>query len=387
MNILFTSSAPFHPLRGGVGRVTDTLCRALQKRGHKVWYLHHTWYAEDRKDFAYPAPTAVLPYENEDGDKNHQFYIKFLKEHAIDVVICQDALFDLTFQQIDNLPIKVISVIHNNPLLDYNMLWHKLISLRNDSFIEQLKRIVRCCLYYRIKRQMWKHAVCHFGELNKLSNKILLLSPHYLPFIQRMNEQYLTKTGFIYNPNTYPLQFELPTQKQNEIIFVGRCSKIKRIDRLLKVWNLLWKEFPTWHLTIIGDGGEKENLVKLTDKYRLGHVSFTGFQDPLPYYKRASIVCMTSDFEGFPMTLVEAMQFGCVPIAFSSFESIYDTIIPGVTGEIVKPFDLKELRIKLSKLICDNEYRERLSKASFEHVKQFDVNQIVEQWETLLKTL
>lgn len=37
MNILFTSSTPFHPLRGGVGRVTDTLCKELQKRGYQVF--------------------------------------------------------------------------------------------------------------------------------------------------------------------------------------------------------------------------------------------------------------------------------------------------------------------------------------------------------------
>lgn len=50
MNILFTSSTPFHPLRGGVGRVTDTLCKELQKRGYQVFYLNADWGDADQKN-------------------------------------------------------------------------------------------------------------------------------------------------------------------------------------------------------------------------------------------------------------------------------------------------------------------------------------------------
>lgn len=59
MNILFTSSTPFHPLRGGVGRVTDTLCKELQKRGYQVFYLNADWVAEERKKYKYPAPVTI----------------------------------------------------------------------------------------------------------------------------------------------------------------------------------------------------------------------------------------------------------------------------------------------------------------------------------------
>lgn len=387
MNILFTSSTPFHPLRGGVGRVTDTLCKAFQERGHKVWYLNKTWYAEDRKNYAYPAPTTILPYPLNEEQKNHQFYIEFLKEHKIDVVICQDALYDLTFHYVDDLPVKVISVIHNNPLLDYNILWHQLITLRNDRLFERIKRIARCFLYYRIKHRMWKHIAMHFDQLYKLSHKVLLLSPHYLPTIKRISESFMQKTDFIYNPNTFPLQQIIPKAKKREIIIVGRCHKSKRIDRLLRIWSTLWNEFPDWSLSIVGDGPEKNNLYMLAKKLKLGNINFTGFQDPIPYYKRASIICMTSDFEGFPMTLVEAIQFGCVPIAFESFESIHDTIIQGKTGEIVTPFKLNEYRDKLANLMHSNHYREELANAAFNHVKQFDISRITAQWEHLFQTL
>lgn len=387
MNILFTSSKPFHPLTGGIGRVTDTLCKSFLQKGHNVWYMHHNCEEKGNNDYSYPAPVTFLPYSDDEVQKNHLFYIDFLRKHQIDVVICQDALYDLTFHNVENLPTKVVSVIHSNPLHDYNILWRQFITLRNDTFLEQLKRIARCCLYFKAKHQMWSHTVSHFNALYKLSEKILLLSPHYLPSVKRLNEQLLEKTDYIYNPNTYPLQNELPKRKRKEIIVVGRCHKSKRIDRLLKVWASLWKEFPDWSLTIIGDGPDKGRIVKLADKLNLGNVAFMGFQDPLCYYKRASIICMTSDFEGFPMVIVEAMQFGCVPIAFESFEAIHDMIVPGKTGEIVKPFNLKEYSKILSKLMKVDDYRERLSATAFEHVKQFDISNTIEKWELLLHTL
>lgn len=387
MNILFTSSTPFHPLRGGVGRVTDTLCKALKLRKHNVWYLHQSWYAEDRQNYDYPAPTTILPYPKDEVQKNHQFYINFLQDHQIDVVICQDALYDLTFHHVDNIPVKVISVIHNNPLYDYNTLWHRLISLRNNTFIEYLKRIARSCLYYKIKHQMWRQILIHFTQLYRLSDKVLLLSPHYIPAIESLDKEFLKKTDYIYNPNTYPVQNNLPSHKNKELLYVGRLYNSKRIDRLLKVWSILWKEFPDWNLTIVGDGTEKENLLNLSRKLRLGNINFTGFQDPLPYYQKASIMCMTSNFEGFPMTLVEAMQFGCVPIAFDSFEAIHDTIIPEKTGEIVTSFDLNEYREKLANLMRSKDYRDQLSINAFEHVKQFDISSIVTQWEQILNNI
>lgn len=387
MNILFTSSKPFHPLTGGIGRVTDTLCKSFLQKGHNVWYLHHNSEEKEIDDYSYPAPVTFLPYSDDEVQKNHLFYIDFLRKHQIDVVICQDALYDLTFHNVENLPTKVVSVIHSNPLHDYNILWRQFITLRNDTFLEQLKRIARCCLYFKAKHQMWSHTVSHFNALYKLSEKILLLSPHYLPSIKRINEQLLNKTEYIYNPNTYPLQNELPKRKRKEIIVVGRCHKSKRIDRLLKVWASLWKEFPDWHLTVVGDGTERENLVKLANNLNLDNITFTGFKNPLIYYQQASIICMTSDFEGFPMVLVEAMQYGCVPIVFESFEAVHDIILQGETGELVKPFKMKSYRNKLSRLMESDGYREQLSATAFEHVKKFDVSIIIEQWENLLNSL
>ena len=312
MNILFTSSTPFHPLRGGVGRVTDTLCKELQKRGYQVFYLNADWGDADQKKYDYPASVTILPFENVDEIQSIQLYRKYLIDYKIDVVINQDALFVDFYNNIGDLPIKVISVIHNNPLINYNHLLNDLLTLRNSSLLERMK----------------------------------------------------------------------------EIIYVGRLdNRSKKVGRLIKVWSKVGKKYSDWNLVIVGDGPDRNQLEELKKKYKVGNLTFEGFQSPIEYYKRASIICMTSSFEGFPMVLVEAMQFGCVPIAFDSFEAIRDVIIPEKTGELVKPFKIKDFVNKLSNLMDNGTKRKIMSDAAFKHVAQFDVNYIVDKWEVILKSL
>ncbi len=387
MNILFTSSTPFHPLRGGVGRVTDTLCKELQKRGYQVFYLNADWVAEERKKYKYPAPVTILPIKNIDDAQCVISYRKYLTENKIDVVINQDALYVDFYNNVGDLPIKVISVIHNNPLMNYNHLLNDLLTLRNNSLLERMKRIVRCLLYLRVKKQLKEYIDKRFGNIILSSDKILMLSPYYVQSLKNFGISVENKFDYVYNPNSFPLQTSL-FKKKKEIIYVGRLdNRSKKVGRLIKVWSKVGKKYPDWNLTIVGDGPDRNQLEVLKKKYQVGNLTFEGFQSPIEYYKRASIICMTSSFEGFPMVLIEAMQFGCVPIAFDSFEAIHDVIIPEKTGELVKPFKIKDYINKLSNLIDDDTKRTTMSDAASMYVARFDVKTIADRWEYILETL
>lgn len=387
MNILFTSSTPFHPLRGGVGRVTDTLCKELQKRGYQVFYLNADWVAEERKKYKYPAPVTILPIKNIDDAQCVISYRKYLTENEIDVVINQDALYVDFYNNVGDLPIKVISVIHSNPLMNYNHLLNDLLTLRNNSLLERMKRIVRCLLYLRVKKQLKEYIDKRFGNIILSSDKILMLSPYYVQSLKNFGISVENKFDYVYNPNSFPLQTSL-FKKKKEIIYVGRLdNRSKKVGRLIKVWSKVGKKYPDWNLTIVGDGPDRNQLEVLKKKYQVGNLTFEGFQSPIEYYKRASIICMTSSFEGFPMVLVEAMQFGCVPIAFDSFEAIHDVIIPEKTGELVKPFKIKDYINKLSNLIDDDTKRTTMSDAASMYVARFDVKTIADRWEYILETL
>lgn len=387
--ILFTSVLPFHPQKGGVERVTDTLCKNLLKQGYNIFYLHCKWGSEDRKNYHYPVPTYVLPSQYIYDNNNINFYHDFLADKKIDIVIHQDALYESAylFLNTNNLNIKKIAVLHSNPLLNYDYLWEIISQLKNNTIIEKFKRIARCILYHKIKREEWQRKLIHYDFLLKNSDKIVILSPLYASAIKRINPILIDKTIAIYNPNTYHVQSTIP-EKSKEIIYVGRlCERTKKISRLLKIWRNLYPNQPDWKLKIIGDGEDRDHLLSISNKLHLKNIEFTGFKDPEQYYKNADIICMTSDFEGFPMTLTEAMQFGCVPIAFDSFDAVKDIIIPGVTGDLVKPFKLNEYTEKLSRLMNDNDYRKRLSINSFEYVNKFDVEKIINEWIKLIESI
>ena len=387
MNILFAASTPFHPQRGGVGRVTDTLCKELLKRGYQVFYLNADWVAEERKKYKYPAPVTILPIKNIDDAQCVISYRKYLTENKIDVVINQDALYVDFYNNVGDLPIKVISVIHNNPLMNYNYLLNDLLTLRNSSLLERMKRIVRCLLYFRVKKQLREYIDKRFVNIISSSDKILMLSPYYVESLKKFGISVENKFDYVYNPNSFPLQTSL-FKKKKEIIYVGRLdNRSKKVGRLIKVWSKVGKKYPDWNLTIVGDGPDRNQLEVLKKKYQVGNLTFEGFQSPIEYYKRASIICMTSSFEGFPMVLVEAMQFGCVPIAFDSFEAIHDVIIPEKTGELVKPFKIKDYINKLSNLIDDDTKRTTMSDAASMYVARFDVKTIADRWEYILETL
>lgn len=109
---------------------------------------------------------------------------------------------------------------------------------------------------------------------------------------------------------------------------------------MIDTWALLEKKYPDWRLTIVGDGVERENIEKQAKALGLKNVSFEGFKSPIEYYKRARILMLTSEYEGFPLVLAECMSFGVVPAVYGSYSAVYDIVNDGVNG-IVFPYQKK----------------------------------------------
>ena len=125
-------------------------------------------------------------------------------------------------------------------------------------------------------------------------------------------------------------------KKEKEIIYVGRLDFVqKRVYRVIDTWNYLEERFPDWRLTIVGDGEDRENLENHVRYLGLKRVSFEGFQNPLNYYKRASMLLLTSDFEGFGLVIIEGMSFGVVPFVYGSYPAVYDIIDDNINGFIL----------------------------------------------------
>lgn len=90
--------------------------------------------------------------------------------------------------------------------------------------------------------------------------------------------------------------------------------------------------------------------------------------------------------EGWGMVLVEAMQYGCVPIVLNSYAAVKDIIHNGENGVVVEPCqDMeKQFALQLLKLLQSDSERKQMMNKAIESVKQYDINNIGQQWLKLI---
>ena len=264
---------------------------------------------------------------------------------------------------------QVYSVHHNPP--DTNM---RIQSLKRQ--IESGKGYLKS-LYYLVREiSRLSLAFCI-----KNSHKFILLSPAFIPIAQKFSRvKHPTKFLSIPNPIPIPVS-DKGISKEKEIIYVGRIEyNQKRTDRVVDIWRELEPLYPDWKLTIVGDGDDREDLQNRIHEYGLKRVEITGFVNPINYYQRASILLLTSEYEGFGLVVAEAMSQGVVPVVYNSFESVKDLITDGYNGVLVeKPFSVSGFVRRVQELIENTELHV-LSQNSRIASKRFSVNTIVQDW-------
>ena len=104
-------------------------------------------------------------------------------------------------------------------------------------------------------------------------------------------------------------------------------------------------------------------------------------------YEKASILLLTSDYEGFPLTITESMNFGVIPIVYGSYSAAYDIISDNYSGMISKPnngFDEEDFTNKLKMLLSSVTKRKDFSLNALNDSRRFLLNNIYEKWEKIL---
>ena len=150
--------------------------------------------------------------------------------------------------------------------------------------------------------------------------------------------------------------------KENAILNIGRLIKSKRIDLLLEIFSNC--DFNGWELWLVGEGDQKENLVSLAQRLKISeNVKFLGKQENVDiYYSKAKIFAFTSESEGLPNGLIEAMSAGLACISFDCVAGPSDLIINGENGFLIDMYNCPEFVSKLNILIHDDTTREIFSK-------------------------
>lgn len=197
------------------------------------------------------------------------------------------------------------------------------------------------------------------------------------------------KLVVMHNPETEVKDVNL--DKKNTIIYVGRLSyPDKRVDRLLRIWKRVQDRLPDYDLKIIGDGRERDRLHDMADRLRLERVSFEGYRtDIASYYRDASVSCLVSTMEGWPLSLTEAQANGVIPIAFDCCAGINEILAPsGENGFLVKPFSEKEFARTLVQVArMSEEEKLRIRHNVIKKSRRYPVEDICGQWRQLFDSL
>ncbi len=171
----------------------------------------------------------------------------------------------------------------------------------------------------------------------KYSDRVRVVSERVKRSIEKFSKNIdvlpiIVKKSEIRNPKS-----ETEKSKTKNILTVCRLEKEKNIETAIKTFKIVSERFPEMTFTIVGDGGERKNLEKLSEILNLkSKIYFVGWQSDLnKYYEEADIYISTSLYEGYGMSMVEAASCG-LPLILS------DT---GLVGDV---FENNE-----SAMVCD----------------------------------
>lgn len=232
--------------------------------------------------------------------------------------------------------------------------------------------------------------LCKFRLLGELCSSVVFLSPSYLPLADSLaGLPLLVKSRVIPNPLSYDrlLPREEIPGKENTVLVVSRLEEAaKRVSAILRIWSQVERRgFDSWNLVILGDGYSRRSYEKSAAVMGLRRVSFKGFQEPLPYYEKAAVFMSCSPVEGFPLSVLEAMQNAVIPVVASDVEVFPDIFTHGESGLLYRYSDLDGCLEGLVSLMEDRGKREKMAEAALRQSENFRAERIMGMYASLYR--
>ena len=175
------------------------------------------------------------------------------------------------------------------------------------------------------------------------------------------------------------------------VIAVGRLDYQKGFDRLIQAWQLVRHtgKFTDWKLDIFGQGEWREMLQQMIDKAELQNT--VCLNRPTKQigeeYVKSDMLVMSSNYEGFPMVMIEAMACGLPVVSFDYKCGPKDIIQSGINGLLVPNGDIQALADAMMKVMEDEAYRKMLSLNARKVVDTYSEQAVMSQWIRLFTSI
>jgi len=300
--------------RGGLEKVTNVLAKELVTRGYHVVYAIN---AIDEKQEVFPEKVEVAIF----GD-----YLAPTERRLL--------AFIRTFLRARSNLVRIKKTYPNAVYVSVSSMYSGWTALRSKArplFVwihGPVKEVFASSEKWIINKQLFL-----------LADKVIVLSENMRNEIGHvLGEGLLHKTLVIPNPVSTITMEGLHSHGIKCFVYVGRLSFEKRVDRIIRTLPLIGRD--DWKLLIIGDGPDKERLYRLAESLGVNeNIEWAGWQsNPWGYIKEkggAEALLLTSDYEGYPTVLVEAMANGIPCVAVDCPTGPRDIIRDGVNGILI----------------------------------------------------
>jgi len=193
--------------------------------------------------------------------------------------------------------------------------------------------------------------------------------------------------------NIYPINLEpkvVQIKKDIDVLCIANFSRVKRIDIFLEVMALLRENWPSISAVLLGGGWQGFIYKRKAKKMKLtNNVNFEGkVNNVASYLDRSRVFVMTSQAEGLPMSMLEAMSAG-VPCVVPKVGDIPDIALDGQNAFVVEPLRIEEFYEKILSLLENPGLAEQFSTEAINTLQkkeeEFSLTYNTKVWEKILE--
>lgn len=396
MRILFYTYGKVCSTSGGTERTTVSLATALTRiYGCECFSLYEVASKTEKED------CFVAEYHwNAARDKEGSLSAlrDIIRKHRIELIIDQGSFIHVRLfkKATEGTGCKVVLAHHFEPgaeVLFYNFKKQLRNLLAAGSLRAKCVGLKNILLFPLFRRKSVKSLRLLYHEAYNEADCVVLLHQSFIPLYQSFG-QFHDEKKFRIIPNAlsydeFANEGDIKLKKRQALIVARLDETHKRLSLALQIWKEAKKSHTArmWALHIIGDGPSRTMYQRMVKKEDIPDVLFMGRQDPSNSYMESSIFLMTSRSESWGLTLTEAQQFGVVPIAFNTYESLSEIITDNVDGFVVPEGHVEEYVHRLLQLMQDARQREQMAVNALRDCKRFTKSRIAQSWWNLLKTL
>lgn len=351
---------------GGAERATSAIASELAKRNENVEIISF-----DSSESYYPLDENVEIYNMELADISKAASVKRfigcikrafeirkkIKSRELDVLVCMSTTMNL-YGLLSTIftKTKVVGTERNNPYKykadKINAILKKLSALFLDGFIFQTEAA----------------------------------SEYYAESVRRKGT---VIQNAVFNPLVKEIE-PVPVYEKQKIIYgVGRLTAQKRFEDLIDAYALLEKKHPDYRLVIFGEGEDREKLEEKINSYSLNEKILLPGTDKnaLKFVSKGSAFVLSSDYEGMPNVLMEAMAVGTPCVSTRCKMGPEELIDDGINGLLVPVGDINKLKEAVELIIENSSLAKSISENGRNILKTNDVSAISDKWLEYLKSI